>query len=98
MTPDKTKIRNAATIIVVRNKNKNPSVLMGQRGINAAFMPSGVVFYGGAVDDEDLLINFENQLTMSVKLDLKKIKMDNGMLLYQLPFENFLKKQVRLLV
>ncbi len=77
MTPDKTKIRNAATIIVVRNKNKNPSVLMGQRGINAAFMPSKFVF----------------------PLDLKKkIKMGNGMLLYQLPFENFLKKQVRLLV
>ena len=72
MTPDKTKIRNAATIIVVRNKKKNPSVLMGQRGINAAFMPSKFVFPGGAVDDEDLLINFENPINDVCKARLKK--------------------------
>ena len=72
MKPDKTKIRNAATIIVVRNKNKNPSVLMGQRGINAAFMPSKFVFPGGAVDDEDLLISFENPINEVCKARLKK--------------------------
>ena len=46
MTSDKIKIRDAATIIVVRNKNNDPSVLMGQMGINAAFMPSKFVFPG----------------------------------------------------
>ena len=51
MKSDKTKIRNAATVIVVRNKHDKPSVLMGQRGVDAAFMPSKFVFPGGAVDD-----------------------------------------------
>ena len=62
MKADKTNIRNAATIIVLRNKGTNPSVLMGQRGINAAFMPSKFVFPGGAVDDEDCLINMKNSI------------------------------------
>jgi 8-oxo-dGTP pyrophosphatase MutT (NUDIX family) len=68
MTSDKIKIRDAATIIVMRNKNDNPSVLMGQRGINAAFMPSKFVFPGGAVDDQDLRINIKksiNELCMN---------------------------------
>ena len=62
MTSDKTKIRNAATVIVVRNKHDNPSVLMGQRGVNAAFMPSKFVFPGGAVDDQDLSIDIRKSI------------------------------------
>ena len=62
MTSDKTKIRNAATVIVIRNKCKNPSVLMGQRGVNAAFMPSKFVFPGGAVDDHDLSIDIKKSI------------------------------------
>ncbi|MGH1415444.1 MAG: NUDIX hydrolase [Pelagimonas sp.] len=50
---DKTAIRNAATIIVVRNRRTDPSVLMGQRGARAAFMPNKFVFPGGAVDADD---------------------------------------------
>jgi len=50
---DKTAIRNAATIILVRNPDSAPEVLMGQRGAKAAFMPNKFVFPGGAVDMAD---------------------------------------------
>lgn len=52
-TDPKSQIRNAATVIVVRNRMDNPSVLMGQRGAKAVFMPNKVVFPGGAVDAGD---------------------------------------------
>ena len=53
MTTDKTAIRNAATVIVLRNRLTDPSILMGQRGAKAAFMPNKFVFPGGAVDPAD---------------------------------------------
>lgn len=53
MTIDKTAIRNAATVVVVRNRSHAPEVLMGQRGAKAAFMPNKFVFPGGAVDAAD---------------------------------------------
>ena len=53
MTTDKTAIRNAATVIVLRDRLTDPHVLMGQRGAKAAFMPNKFVFPGGAVDAED---------------------------------------------
>jgi 8-oxo-dGTP pyrophosphatase MutT (NUDIX family) len=47
-------IRDAATVIVIdRTDPRGASVLMGQRGASAAFMPSKYVFPGGAVDAED---------------------------------------------
>ncbi len=47
-------VRNAATVIVVRRSGTGaPSVLMGQRGAKAAFMPNKFVFPGGALDDAD---------------------------------------------
>lgn len=45
--------RPAATVILVRRGRGEPSVLMGQRGAGAAFMPSKYVFPGGAVDKTD---------------------------------------------
>ena len=77
MTSDKTKIRSAATVIVVRNKHKNPSVLMGQRGVNAAFMPSKFVFPGGAVDDQDLSIDVKKSINEVCKKRLLK-ENENG--------------------
>lgn len=53
MSIDKTAIRNAATVIVVRDRDSNPQILMGQRGAKAAFMPNKFVFPGGAVDAAD---------------------------------------------
>ncbi|MEM8582299.1 MAG: NUDIX hydrolase [Pseudomonadota bacterium] len=51
---DKTAIRHAATVILVRDATgPKPCVLMGQRGASAAFMPSKYVFPGGALDPDD---------------------------------------------
>lgn len=50
---DKTAVRNAATVIVLRDRLEDPKVLMGQRGSKAAFMPNKFVFPGGAVDPDD---------------------------------------------
>ena len=54
MSIDKTQIRNAATVIVLRDRmTSTPRILMGQRGAKAAFMPNKFVFPGGAVDAAD---------------------------------------------
>lgn len=53
MTIDKSAIRNAATVILLRDRHDDPAILMGQRGARAAFMPNKFVFPGGAVDKAD---------------------------------------------
>ncbi|MFT6451889.1 MAG: 8-oxo-dGTP pyrophosphatase MutT (NUDIX family) [Halocynthiibacter sp.] len=53
---DKSAIRNAATLILVRDVEATPSILMGQRGEKAAFMPNKFVFPGGAVDRGDSIV------------------------------------------
>jgi len=49
-------VRDAATVIALRDKGGAPHVLMGQRGATAAFMPSKFVFPGGAVDADDAAV------------------------------------------
>jgi len=63
MTIDKTAIRNAATVIVIRDRMTTPSILMGQRGAKAAFMPNKFVFPGGAVDAGDAHVPLATTLT-----------------------------------
>lgn len=45
--------RPAATVLLVRRTGGQPSVLMGQRGDKAVFMPSKYVFPGGGLDAAD---------------------------------------------
>jgi len=59
---DKTAIRDASTVILVRDSQTRPRVLMGQRGARAAFMPNKFVFPGGAVDPEDGRIALHPQM------------------------------------
>ena len=56
------KIIDAATLLLVRDAGSTPSVLMGQRGASAAFMPNKFVFPGGAVDDGDHSIELTGQM------------------------------------
>ena len=58
-------IRDAATVIVVRDHATTPRVLMGQRGAKAAFMPSKYVFPGGAVDAQDASVPLATPLLAS---------------------------------
>lgn len=59
---DKSAIRNAATVIVLRDRLTLPRILMGQRGSKAAFMPNKFVFPGGAVDTEDASVPLAHPL------------------------------------
>ncbi|MBC6441896.1 MAG: NUDIX hydrolase [Rhodobacteraceae bacterium] len=55
--PDPTRtdvpVRDAATVILLRNDREEPAVLMGQRGKQAVFMPGKFVFPGGGLDAQD---------------------------------------------
>lgn len=57
------KIVDAATLILIRNPDTSPAVLMGQRGAKAAFMPNKFVFPGGAVDDDDHKVDLAQRIS-----------------------------------
>lgn len=61
--PVETPVRDAASLVLVRRGPGGPSILMGQRGASAAFMPSKYVFPGGAVDAADALVPFASPLS-----------------------------------
>ena len=55
-------IRDASTLILVRDAETRPTILMGQRGRTAAFMPDKFVFPGGAVDLADAALPLPSPL------------------------------------
>lgn len=65
-------VRPAATLVLWRSGLAGPQVLMGQRGAQAAFMPSKYVFPGGAVDagDETMASDFAIDQTCHQRLQL----------------------------
>jgi 8-oxo-dGTP pyrophosphatase MutT (NUDIX family) len=60
-------IRDAATVILVRDAGGEASVLMGQRGRTAAFLPEKYVFPGGAVDADDQALPLAGDLDPSCR-------------------------------
>lgn len=62
MADDAPRIRDAASIILLRHGGTSPQVLMGQRGAGAVFMPSKYVFPGGAVDTGDASVHLTGGL------------------------------------
>lgn len=66
-------IRNAATVILLRETDDGPHVLMGQRGRSAAFMPNKFVFPGGAVDPSDGMVSLVN---IPKPLCIKRLKVE----------------------
>ncbi len=58
----KSAIRNAASVILLRDRKSAPRILMGQRGASAAFMPNKFVFPGGALDPSDAKVPLETAL------------------------------------
>lgn len=69
--PAPVQIRDAATVVVLdRDRAGGPAVLMGQRGAQAAFMPSKYVFPGGAVDPGDAAVRLAQPLPDSLRRPL----------------------------
>ena len=60
--PPELPIRDAATIIALRQGPTGAEVLMGRRHVNSAFMPNVYVFPGGAVDRGDNLVPLARSL------------------------------------
>ena len=64
--------RDAATLILVRQKGKVPEVLLGCRDAKHAFMPNRYVFPGGRVDRADSRIPVATPLDRHVNARLQK--------------------------
>lgn len=64
--------RDAASIVVLRLRGEEPSMLMGMRGAKHRFMPNRLVFPGGAVEHTDLAAPSATQLPPHTERLLRK--------------------------
>lgn len=64
-------VRDAATVILLRDAGSAPAILMGQRGAGAAFMPNMYVFPGGAVDAGDASVPLGSELSPTCRARLE---------------------------
>ncbi|MEL7026783.1 MAG: NUDIX hydrolase [Pseudomonadota bacterium] len=55
-------IKDAATLILVRDPETAPKILLGRRQRNAVFLPNRFVFPGGAVEPEDANVDLAGEL------------------------------------
>ena len=82
------KIRDAASVVLVRDRTTDPKVLVGQRGSSAVFMPNKYVFPGGALDPDD---NSMRLLGKPSAACLERLKIRSG----QVPVDQILLCAVR---
>jgi 8-oxo-dGTP pyrophosphatase MutT (NUDIX family) len=64
--------KHAASLVVVRIENGEPSMLMGMRGAKHRFMPNRLVFPGGRVDPADLRAHFATPLPPHTQWALRR--------------------------
>lgn len=66
-------IRDAASVILLRNELESPKILMGKRGENAVFMPNKYVFPGGSLEpcDFEVPLNLNLQIRNYEKLSIQ---------------------------
>ena len=58
-------IRDASTVILVRDATTTPKILMGQRAQGAVFMPNKVVFPGGGIEQGDVDVELAETINMT---------------------------------
>ena len=70
--PRTVRARHAASLVVLRQGDAGPEMLMGLRGAGHRFMPNRLVFPGGAVDRADLRAPFATPLAAHTRARLEK--------------------------
>ena len=69
-----TRPKDASTLIIIRKNKKKTFVLMGQRPMQARFMPGVYVFPGGVTEKEDLQAYKFFKLKPNKKVNKKAMK------------------------
>ena len=70
---DHNRPRDAATLVLVDNRDSQTRLLMGKRRAGQVFMPNKVVFPGGRVDEEDKAVASADELA---DIEIAKLMME----------------------